>query len=78
MDLSFQELTELAEKEKGVWVRLSNGDTRICLVGVKDPINKVFIAKFVPCAKNSRMYEIHYSDIKCLNKEKSQEENHAI
>lgn len=71
MDISFQDLVEMADKEKGIWVRLNNGDMRICLVGIKDPINKVFIAKFVPCAKNSRMYEIHYEDVKGLDKSKS-------
>ena len=67
----------MASREKGVWVRLKD-NMQICLVGIKDPINKIFVAKFVPCAKNSRTYEIHYCDVKCVDKAKYQEENHAI
>ena len=70
MDLSFEELAELATKEKGIWVRLNDG-MQICLVGVKYPIGKIFTAKFIPCAKNSRTYEICYSDVKCLEKSKT-------
>lgn len=66
--MTFEELTGLIG-EKGLWVHLK-ADMNICLIGVKDQEKKIFEAKFLPCARNSRVYDIEYSQIECLTKPK--------
>lgn len=70
--LTFAELTGLIG-EKGLWVHLRT-DMNICLIGVKDQEKQVFEAKFLPCARNSRVYDIEYSKIESLTKPKQVEE----
>jgi hypothetical protein len=55
------ELVNDAEKrQEGIWVRLEN-ELKICLIKVAD--HEKFVAKFFPCAKNSRTYEIPYAKV---------------
>ena len=69
---TFEELSDLINKNKEVWVLL-NDDLRICLIGIVGQ-PQTFSAKFLPCAKNSAVYNIPYSKIKSLI-EKHKEES---
>lgn len=69
---SYSELVNLIKTKKEVWVTLYDG-LFICLTNT-DPNNKDgFLAKFIPCAKNSRVYNIPYNKIKELRKGKYNE-----
>ena len=50
---------EAEQKGEGIWVRLKN-EIKICLMRVE---NEQYIAKFFPCAKNSRAYQIPHSEV---------------
>lgn len=64
--ISFEELSRLVDTQEW-WVRL-RGDVRICLLNVKDKDKQTFTAKFLPCARNSTVYNIPYSQILGVDK----------
>ena len=65
-DYTFDSLASLVAEKKEVWVHLYN-ELKICLIGVTDPVTKVFSAKMLPCAANSRVYQIRYDQIQSLS-----------
>lgn len=64
---TFEELKTLvvASAGKGVWVKMFD-DLRICLMGINREDEQVFTAKFLPCATNSREYQIAYKKVMAL------------
>jgi hypothetical protein len=67
MPPTFEELCAKVAMEKEVWVKLYD-DIKICLVGIEDPAKQTFVAKFLPCAKNSRVYNIPCSRVRSISK----------
>lgn len=67
--LSYSELIDLIKKNKEVWVTLYDGLV-ICLIDTDKEVQDGFLAKFIPCAKNSRVYQIAYSKVKEIRKGK--------
>jgi hypothetical protein len=70
MTYTFEQLAALVVEKKEVWVQLYN-DVRICLVDIGNKEKQLFLAKFVPCATNSRTYTIDFSKVKDLDKKPS-------
>ena len=71
---SFEALAMFLSQEKELWVRL-NTDVPICLIGTADAEKQVFKAKFLPCAKNSKVYEVPYAKIQCLDSKRKGDRN---
>jgi len=61
-------LDEYTKQGLGIWVRQKD-DFTICLVGVANAEKGQFIAAFMPCAKNSRRYQIGFETIRELEKD---------
>lgn len=61
-------LDEHTKQGLGIWVRQKD-DFTICLVGVADADKGQFIAAFLPCAKNSRRYQIGFETIRELEQD---------
>jgi hypothetical protein len=66
MTHTFEQLAALVAEKKEVWVDLFN-DVKICLIDVADKNNQIFLAKFMPCARNSRTYNIDFTKVKGLD-----------
>jgi len=66
---SYAEFIELIGGEDEVWVDLYDG-LFICLVGADSLTTEGFLAKFIPCARNARVYNIPYNKVKALRKGK--------
>ena len=65
----YSALVKLTAAEEDVWVTLYDG-LFICLIAEDSNNKNGFLAKFIPCAKNSRVYNISYDKVKALRKGK--------
>lgn len=73
MTLGFTDLAGYIEKYDEVWVTL-NTQINICLVGVENPEEQIFIGKYLPCVPNAREHSVRHNRIDKIHELKSSEE----
>lgn len=62
-EYTYEQLCTELNNKKELWVRLYDG-IRICLTGIQPGNDQRFVARFIPCSHNSRVYSIPFDKIK--------------